>query len=271
MSTLTALATRDRKAFELARQYLLALDGITPAMVNRHVCPPLASARPAALAELYERLLESAQNSNMRSGVIGKAIGGVERLGSVLCDFEPVAVVQHYKDDPDRVLDTIVARLRPAGKVRRGARSLWPKYCRTILSAARFMSDFRDANDFYQWVDFFDRDDRARLALPLLLKHRIDGIGFPLACDFLKELGYAGFAKPDVHLKRILVGLGLSSSAEDGIVFDAVARVAHHCVVTLYEVDKLFWLIGSGNFYLDSVQVGRHGNDFIEWARRRLK
>jgi hypothetical protein len=41
-------------------------------------------------------------------------------------------------------------------------------------------------------------------------------------------------------------------------VFKAVARVARNVGVTPYNVDKLFWLIGSGYFYNDE-HIGKKG------------
>jgi thermostable 8-oxoguanine DNA glycosylase len=51
----------------------------------------------------------------------------------------------------------------------------------------------------------------------MLISREVKGIGFPLACDFLKEMGFTGFAKPDVHIKTI---------------FKAVIRVAINVGVT---------------------------------------
>ncbi len=111
------------------------------------------------------------------------------------------------------------------------------------------MSQFSTADDFYRWVDFFDEDERARPALALLLAHEIDGFGFALACNFLMSLGYENFSKPDVHVKEIFGALGLcAQGAGDYEVFRAVARVARNAGVTPYNADKLFWLVGSGNF-----------------------
>ena len=121
-------------------------------------------------------------------------------------------------------MDEIVARLRPKGKIRRSPRSIWPKYCQTIISAARFLSQFPKSDEFYQWVEFFDQDDRARPALPMILSNEIQGIGFALACDFLKELGYTSFPKPDVHIKDIFTQLDLVGSREDYQVFKAVVK-----------------------------------------------
>jgi hypothetical protein len=138
------------------------------------------------------------------------------------------------------------------------------------------MAQFSSADEFYRWVDFFDTDARARPALPMLLDHEIEGFGFALACDFLKELGYVNFAKPDVHLRDIFVGLGLClSKAGDYHVFKAIIRVAKNAQVTPYNADKLFWLIGSGFFYDDPSigdqgKIGSHKAEFVSWAKERL-
>ncbi|MFB6273972.1 MAG: hypothetical protein ABEL51_13860, partial [Salinibacter sp.] len=69
--------------------------------------------------------------------------------------------------------------------------------------------------------------------------------GFALACDFLKELGWVAYPKPDVHLNAIFSGLGFSDGT-DYATFKAIVRMAEVLYETAYAVDKLFWLIGSG-------------------------
>ena len=236
-----------------------------------------AFARPETVTGLYERILESAQNANMKAGVIGGFIGGVNRLGQVLCNFDPPMILEKYSAGSEGLLDDIVTQLKPRGSIRRTPRSLWPKYCQTILSSAKFLSQFSSAEDFYSWVDFFDKDERARPALPMLLGQEIDGFGFALACDFLKELGYENFSKPDVHVKDIFYAVGLSPyRVSDYEVFKAVDRVARNVGVTPYNVDKLFWLIGSGYFYEDyhignKGRIGSRKKEFIGMAQPRLE
>jgi len=97
------------------------------------------------------------------------------------------------------------------------------------------------------------------MSLPLLLEVGISGLGFPLARDFLKALGYLNFAKPDVHIRDIFTALQLCPpKANNYQIFKAVVRVAHNCNRTPYNVDKLFWLIGSGYFY-DDTHIGKNG------------
>ena len=141
----------------------------------------------------------------MKAGVIGSSIGGVEKLSQVLFDFAPSRVLEHYSFW-ESILDDIEAQLKPRGCIRRTSRSLWPKYCQTILSSARFLSQFASADDFYDWIDFFDEDERARPAMPMLLAQEIDGFGFALACDFLKELGYENFPSL-IFTSKIFFGL----------------------------------------------------------------
>jgi len=43
----------------------------------------------------------------------------------------------------------------------------------------------------------------------MLLAYEIYGYGFPLACDFLKELGYNQYGKSDVHINEIFSSLNL--------------------------------------------------------------
>jgi len=268
----------DRAAYALAKDFLLrsgAERGVTPELLEKYL--HLSKPRPESLAGIYERMLESAQSGNMNSGVVGGSIGGVENLRPVLCDFDPSRVLEKYASGWEGVLDDIVAQLKPRGGVPRSPKSIWPRYCRSVLSGARFLSQFSSADDFYGWVDVFDQDERARPALPLVLAQEIEGIGFALASDFLKELGYENFSKPDVHVKEIFWAIGLSPlGASDYEVFRDVARVARNTGVTPYNVDKLFWLIGSGHFYEDphighKGRIGGRKKQFIEVAQIELE
>jgi len=272
------IAERDRAAYAMAREYLLGFSsvGVTEEVLDHYINPQVAALRPHTLADVYRRLLESAQNRGMSVGVIGGAIGGVEALKGILCGFEPGDVVRKYGDDWNRVLDEIETELHPRGEVRRAPRSLWPLFCRTITTGAGFLSQFGDADTFCEWVERFDGDARSRPTLPLLLSLEIEGFGFPLACDFLKELGYLNFPKPDVHLKTIFTGLHLvESGGGDYAIFKAAGRIAEHQGVMPYNVDKLFWLVGSGYFYDhpdvgDNCRIGTDRKQFIAQASRAL-
>jgi hypothetical protein len=120
----------DGAAYTLAKDFLLqsgASKGVTPELIENYL--HLSAPSPDTLAALYERILESAQSANMKAGVIGGSIGGVGKLGPLLCDFEPTKVLEKYRSGWEGMLDDIVAQLKPRGSVPRTPRSIWPRAC----------------------------------------------------------------------------------------------------------------------------------------------
>lgn len=236
-------------------------------IIESYLSMPDKSRTPVSIRRIYLGLLGSAQNANMTASVIGGSLdGGVDSLGKVLFDFDPAKVAAAFNGDPERLLDEIIKVLKPRGQIRKGPRSIWPKYCRTILSAATFLSQFKNGKDFNEWANHFYPDPRSRAALPMVLEAEIEGIGYPLACDFLKELGYINYGKPDVHIMEIFAGTGLCPEGASPYQFQKViSRIAEAANVSAYAVDKVFWLIGSGKFYNHPAlkSIGRKKAKFI--------
>src|SRR5260370_41635402 len=84
MDTMEYVA-RDRAAYKLAKEYLLGFssEGVTTDLLESYLQPTQAQLRPPDLPGVYLRLLESAQNANMRAGVVGGALEGIQRLECV--------------------------------------------------------------------------------------------------------------------------------------------------------------------------------------------
>lgn len=259
----------DKELYKTAFDFLTSFNEVTEAILQMHLIS--VHNKPKDLSVIYFRLCESAQNKQMSSKVIGGSINGIENLGKVLFNFDCKKVSGTYeKCDKDRLLDKIIKDLNPVGKIRRTSRSIWPQYCQSIIDAAHFLSSFKDAEDFYAWTDFFAVDFRAKPALPLMISYEISGIGFPLACDFLKELGFSEYGKPDVHLKDIFKAIGLidqnekSTTKLDYQTLKIIDRIAKANNISSYAVDKVFWLMGSGNFYLSNLKIGNQKKEFIK-------
>jgi len=244
--------SRERAFCDAARDYLLSFSafGVNSEVLD-HYLEPDHRLRVGSIDRVYYQLLWSSQNAQMRTAVVtGSMDHGMDSLAPVLFGFDPSAVLEHYGDDADAVLDDIVAKVGPRGEIRRTRRSVWPQFCRSVLSGARFLTQFRDAEAFYRWADGFDADVLTRPDLPAVVSEQVSGVGFALACDFVKELGYSNYGKPDVHIKRILEGLGLiPESASDREAFAALTSFSDAAGLSAYHVDKLMWLVGSGKFY----------------------
>jgi len=250
-----------REIYSAAKDFLIRQIPSADAkrILESYLTPPDKSSKPVEIDKLFARLLASAQNANMKAGVIGGSIGGIDNLGKALFSFNPREVEKTFADDPDRLLNHIVEVLKPRGQIRKTSRSIWPKYCKTILSSAAFLGQFKSGEDFYDWANHLYQDQRSMAALPMILAAEVEGIGYPLACDFLKELGFVDYGKPDVHVIEIFVGIGLCEhGASPYHVQKIISQIASAAEVSSYNVDKLFWLIGSGRFY-DHLALGNNG------------
>lgn len=209
--------------------------------------------RPSTLEDLFKRLLQSLMDAGMRKRVIEGALPGqsIESFAKVTKDFSPVHTYAKYGDDDRGLLKDIKSKIKPTGQLRTAKKSLWPQYCKAMLSTAKFLQQFGNTAEFYTWVDQLNADPRLRIGLPLILSKELYGVGFALACNILIDLGYREFAKPDRHVKRILQGAGLlGAKASD---YEALKVVFEICdglpSVFPYSLDKALYLIGSGNYY----------------------
>ena len=259
----------DKEIYKIATEFLTSFTEVTDEILHKHLKSEYS--KPKDLSKIYYRICESAQNKQMNSKVIGGSINGLKNLDKILFNFDPVKVAETYtKSEKDKLLDRIIKDLNPKGQIRRTSRSIWPLYCQSVIDAAHFLCSFKNVDDFYKWTDFFAGDFRAKPALPLMISYEISGIGFPLACDFLKELGFSEYGKPDVHLKDIFKALNLidqnekSATKLDYQTSKVIDRIAKENNTTAYSVDKIFWLIGSGNFYMSDLKIGGQKKRFIE-------
>lgn len=258
-----------QKIYQTAYNFLLQQDGITESILKQHLESEFN--KPDDLKIIYKRFCDSAQNRQMSSKVIGQSIGGIQNLAKILFNFDPHLVAKKYSKISSLILlDDIKQTLKPTGQVRTTSRSLWPQFCQSVIDSAHFLKEFKTSKTFYEWADFFANDIKAKPALPLMISIEITGIGFPLACDILKELGYTEYGKPDIHLKDIFKALNIidplekSTIKQDYQTLKAIDNIANANNVTAYAVDKIFWLIGSGNFYITRQNIGRQKQAFIK-------
>lgn len=241
-----------RDIYDAAYDYLLSFDAVNDRLIEDHLSR-WEQGKASDLSDLYRGLLEASQN---RQGM-PNAIGDVDDLADFLNGFSPTEVIDTY-DSWEKFFTTLEenATYTPPGRMERdNLRNYWVQFSKSIISGARFLGRFDDIEEFNDFVKSFYSSEYTRYSLPLLLGEEIHGFQFALACDFLKENGYPEFAKPDVHLKDIFVGIGLSDSNSDFDIFIDIIQFADRIDELPYRVDKLFWLVGSGRFYLEDPEV----------------
>ena len=124
----------------------------------------------------------------------------------------------------------------------------WLIFRRGVIDAACYLKRFRNPAEFYGYVDSnADTVDRAwSVALEL---DSIKGVGPPLACDFLKEIGVDRYGKPDVHIKRIFSRLKLiGKNNQDREAFGVIWQISSLTSYSPAVIDKILWMAASGRW-----------------------
>ena len=219
------------------------------------------------LSDANRRLIESLSNRNMMSSVIN-FLSKENVIKPILYDYNPKNITKNYLSS-----DELFIKFRTKFEIKNvdSKRNLWRKFSDGIISGSKFLASFNDESDFDNFVRTFSFNKFTKAALPMLLASEIDGFGFALACDFLKELGYRDYPKPDVHLIKIFYELGLCETSNPYDVYKSIIEMSDIVGDDAYTVDKTFWLISSGRFYLVDVEAGRNRDKFISEAKEILK
>lgn len=131
----------------------------------------------------------------------------------------------------------------------------------------KFLNKFKDFKEFENFINTFSGNTYKIVALPMLLGNEIYGYGFALACDFLKEVGFTDYGKPDVHIKDIFKHFGIIEKRSDYEAFKMIAEIGLAVKKEPVIVDKVFWLIGSGKFYVSNIRKGRLKEEFYQYYK----
>lgn len=235
---------------------------LNKSVIDRHLRhkPKIANIR-----DVNKRLIESLQNRSMMASVINFD-EKENRLRPILCGYDPKAIVCKY---PDATQLFTVFKKTFNIRNRRSKKNLWWKFAEGIITGSRFISSFKDESDFHRFIKMFACNKYTKAALPMLLSREIKGFGLALGCDFLKEIGYRDYPKPDTYLIKIFVRLNLSESKDPYEVYKSIVEMAGYAKEDAFTVDKIFWLIGSGKFY-DNKSIGRNADKFIKFTKKKL-
>lgn len=146
--------------------------------------------------------------------------------------------------------------------------SAWYKFAEGIVAGAKKLKTYT-YGEFESKFDIklpeLDKSCEAQICAIEAFYKDIPNIGFELTCDFLKELGFEQYGKPDVHIRNIFFNLGLTNKIKDDKqAFKKIQEIARavscensHKDITAYYVDKVFWLLASGKFYKHQVILSK--------------
>ncbi len=205
-----------------------------------------------AINDVFSRLIGSIQNRSMMPNVIKYWDYKDDVFDKVLKHHEPTAVLKAYHT-AEELYKAILENWKDKKPLEKELKGLWKQWCEGVLSAAKFLAQFKNTCELRQAFDCIYNNRWTRPALPALLAMEISGIQFTLACDFLKECGY-DYPKPDVHVTDVFEHI--IGTRDTYSVFKAVIQYAAELQMSAYQLDKMIWLVCSGNFYLDKNKTG---------------
>ncbi len=220
------------------------------------------------MEELFWYLINSLTNKvGMRA-----TIGDVNLLGDYIFNFDPYQTHDHYQDGWKKLFKLIKNNYTPPGPMNiKNKNSYWVIFCKGILSGAEFLSGFEPYDAFDEFVNGFAFNDVSIAALPIILDQEVFGMGFPIGCDWLKEIGYSNYCKPDTHTIDILFETGVASSQDNYNVFMTMVRMGKVNNEPPAVIDRLLWFIGSGKYVEKNEKIIRHKAAFIQEVRPKLE
>ena len=209
------------------------------------------------LRGVFQAFVSTMQDYQSRPRVINY-LKRKDEIDSILCDLDYQEVLKKY--NPDSLLEAFASSLTI--KNIQSPQNTWRQYSISLIDGARFLSSFTSYQDFDRFIQNFSLNLYTKEALPLMLGKEIHGMGLALACDWLKELGYLDYPKPDLHLIDVFYQTGLAKN-DPWSCFKAVIKTAEAGNITPYALDKIIWLICTGNYYRYSVKGKSLKEEFI--------
>lgn len=222
-----------------------------------------------SLSGVFFQMAAHAANTPRMANII-KFEQNLKFLNEKLCDFNPIKLLEAYKGE-DRVA-VLVNTLRyneetgegliwSIEKSKKHKDLMMTRYCNILLTSAEYLKNFNDREEVIK--DLYDH--YVRTDYKSLIKYFIDktAYGQTLACDCLKEMDkkFSFLCKPDIHIIDTMNAVygKIAKNTYDYIeemrcLVEQINAVNSKELITVYRLDKMIWLVCSGNFYLDKSE-----------------
>lgn len=235
---------KNRVIFQAAKQYLE--QNANPQKCQRY----LAKRDIHSLEDAFEVAVRSINDQTMLGGVIGYGDGKEGSKGQIikrcLFDLDYKKVYEAYGDGKtDKRYEKLYRCFREAIKSNGedSENNSWNKYAKNVCAIAAYITRFDSEEDMIKYFNRAKNVDE-RIALADEIAKEIPQWGFKMACNWLKDIGISGFAKPDNVLSYIFTNLGLAVK-DDKLIFKAINQMAEDNHTPTFTVDMVFWLIGN--------------------------
>jgi len=223
------------------------------------------------LNNIFKKLTESSRNYQSMPNTINYT-KNKDIIDKILCEYDYKKILKKYNVDLlyEEFKNNITFNNNTSKK------NNWYKWTSSIIDSAEFISQFETIDDFKNYINCFSYNELTKLALPFSISIEIKGIGYAIACDFLKEIGLEEYCKPDTHIIDVLSKVGFFTKNENNLLktqcdaFKTCVKLAKEAEVTPYRLDKIIWLICTGEYYMHNIKTIRRKKEYIEYLKNEL-
>ncbi len=258
--------------YEYAVDYLKNhTEGLTDSILNEY----FKVNKVSSLDEAFRRGVASVVDSNRKTMANPIAYFKPNRkaaIDDVLCGFGLNAMRTKYGDDVNKLWNDFCTQVVPDSE--QSPRGAWYKFAENIITLMAYLSGFKDIDDLYA-VFGNAKDVNAKIKLINTVSAKVRWWGFAMASNWIKDMGMIGFCKPDQHVRAIIDGI-YQTGQEEKDVFTKVIEIAEECNISPFVLDRVLYLVGSGNFYgqgHEHIKKSYNGNeqDFINSFKAQMK
>lgn len=246
-------------------------------------------------AQIFAQMAFHAQNATMISNIV-KFNQEIDFLRDKLCAFDPGAFLKKYppSNDPkdrQKSIDRIVEDLRYDEKTGKGLKwnskksklenkdKIMKRYADSLIYCAEYVDSFKNKQELLDDLKSHYPNKDCYKSLIKYFREKIKvGFSVALACDFLKEfdMAFHDLPKPDIHIKDTLSAFygndkrfysgekGLYKCIEkmQELTEEINQKLPGDQKITVYQLDRMIWLICSGNFFLDNKEDSK--SDYLK-------
>ncbi len=228
------------------------------------------------IEQTYMQFAFHGQNATLISNIIDFE-ENYSLLKEILCDFNPQKVLDKYftedcsqKNAEKNLLEAFEQRgvSSNVSKSTKRPNAIMAGYVSMLIDAAIYLKDFTTRNDVVEdLIEHYQNNDVKSLIT--YFRGRIKSrFSIALTCDFLKEFSLKfDLPKPDVHIKDVLCAyknLGdnyyhtpkreyeciIHMQELTAQINDELSKI-NQKPITVYQLDRMIWLICSNKFFLD--------------------
>lgn len=229
----------------------------------------------SSLDKAFERGVASVNDNNKKTMANPIAYFRPARkaaIDKVLCGFKLESVRKKYGDDVEKLWKDLCNQCVPDSE--QSPNGAWYRFAKNIITLAAYLSEFRDIDELYAVFEKADSPEE-KIQLVDTVSSRVAQWGFAMASNWIKDIGLTGYCKPDRHICAIIDGI-YQTGDDEKAVFKKVIEVAKQCNVPPFNLDRVLFLVGSGDFYGQghaNIRKSYNGNEeeFIDLFKAQMK